>query len=135
MFSSIIAAALLMGAPAPGIQVDVGQVDSGRLPHLQSVDRPFPTTEAVRRVSGMLGQPGCAIAGQTRDRFDITVPYAVRLNPDGSANRVVVSDMKCPPLESFVGLIVLQMAENGDFRVNAPDRTRWYGSALNFNLQ
>ncbi len=109
-------------------------MDSARLPRLQAVDRPFPTPEAVRTVSDILGKPNCSV-GQSPTRFDVTVPYAVKLNPDGSANRVVVSDMRCPGLESFVGLIVLQMARDGDFRLNSTDRPRWYASTLNFNLE
>jgi len=135
MLASILAAALLMGAPAPELQVDVGHVDSQRLPALKAVVRAMPTPEMVNRVAAMIGSDGCSIRGQSRMHFDFDVPYAVQVNPDGSASHVVVGEMGCPALESYVGMLVLELARRGDFRASRSAAPRWYASSLNFNLQ
>jgi hypothetical protein len=135
MLSSILAAAFLMGAPPAELQVDVGHADWSALPPLRGVQRGVPTADMVTKVAAMLRGSGCAIPGQRAERFDFDVPYAVQVNPDGSAAHVVVGEMGCPALESYVGLIVLELARRGDFKASATAQARWYGSALNFNLQ
>jgi hypothetical protein len=135
MLASILAAALLMGAQTPELQVDVGHVNSQALPQLKAVQRAMPTPDMVNRVAAMIGSDGCAIRGQTRMHFDIDVPYAVQVNPDGTASHVVVGEMGCPALESYVGLLVLELARQGDFRASSARQPRWYASSLNFNLQ
>jgi hypothetical protein len=135
MLSSVLAAALLAGAPAPELQVDVGRANWEALPPLRGVQRAFPTAEMVDKVEAMLGQSDCRIRGQSRSRFDFDVPYAVQVNPDGSASHVIVADLGCPALESYVGLVVLELARQGDFRASGGSRAQWYASSINFNLQ
>jgi hypothetical protein len=135
MLSSVLAAAFLMGSPAPELQVDVGRVDWAALPPLRAVERAWPTADMVAKVEKMLGERNCSIPGQSQSRFDINVPYAVQVNPDGSATRVVVGEMGCPALESYVGLVVLELARRGDFRASGANNTKWYASTLNFNLR
>lgn len=135
MLASILAAALLIGSPAPELQVDVGHVDEQKLPPLKALPRAMPTAEMVNRVAAMIGSDGCAIRGQSRMHFDFDVPYAVQVNPDGTASHVVVGEMGCPALESYVGMLVLELARRGDFRASSIAQPRWYASSLNFNLQ
>ena len=135
MLSAILAAAFLAGAPAPELKVDVGQANWASLPQLRAVARGFPTADMVTKVHDMLGRDGCSVPGQRKVDFDFDVPYAVKVNPDGSADHVIVADMHCPPLESYVGLIVLELARRGDFRASAGSQPTWYASSLNFNLQ
>ena len=135
MLSTILAAAFLMGSPAPDLKVDVGHANWEALPPLRAVQRGFPTPDMVDKVEKMLGPGGCSIPGQSSSRFDITVPYAVKVNPDGSADHVIVADMHCPALESYVGLVVLELARRGDFRASGAGQAQWYASSLNFNLQ
>jgi hypothetical protein len=135
MLASILAAAFLMGSSAPELQVDVGRANWAAMPPLRGVRRAFPTSDMVTKVEDMIGRNGCSIPGQSKVRFDITVPYAVKVNPDGSADHVVVAEMGCPALESYVGLIVLELARKGDFRASGGAQPQWYSSSLNFNLQ
>ena len=139
MVGAILAALLFAGtqtpAPASELQVDVGRADWAKLPPLKAVARAMPTPEMVEKVENILRVGDCRIRGQSPAHFDITVPYAVQVNPDGTASHVVVADMGCPSLESYVGLIVLQLARNGDFRASGGRQKLWYGSSLNFNEQ
>jgi hypothetical protein len=134
MINALISAALLAGAPT-GIQVDVGQIKRNALPELKTTDRPLPTPTMVEDVEKMLASGKCRFSGQSPTRFDITVPYAVMVEPDGTSRRVVVQETGCKPLEAYVGLLVLEMARQGDFAKSAGPKTRWYASEINFNLQ
>ena len=134
MWISLLAG-LLMAAPAPGgIRVDVGRVNVAALPKLE-VSRELPTPAMVRRVEDILARDKCRFPGQTRDRFNIDVPYAVLVHPDGGAGRVVVTDLGCAELEALAGLIVLELARMGEFGATGYSKARWFGGKLNFNLQ
>jgi hypothetical protein len=134
MIISTLAALLLMSS-APGIQVDVGRIDRAGLPELPKVERMLPTPKMVDSVEQMLAEGECRIPGQSSKRFDIDVPYAVLVQPDGSAGRVVVTDMGCPPLETLTGLVVLELAREGSIKPTGEAKARWFWSKLNYNLQ
>lgn len=134
MLGSIFTALLLASANGP-IQVDVGRVEWSKMPALNAVERRLPTAEMVGNVEKMLVSGQCALKGQTARKFDITVPFAVLVEPDGSARRVVVGETGCAPLESYVGLVVLTRAEEGDFRPSGGAKARWYASELNFTQE
>ena len=129
-----IFAALLLGTSTGPIQVDVGRADWDKMPPLK-VERRLPTAAMVGQVEKILLNGGCRFEGQTARQFDITVPYAVLVEPDGGARRVVVGETGCAPLESYVGLVVLTMADEGDFRSSGQSTARWYASELNFTQE
>jgi hypothetical protein len=133
MINAMIAVALL--GSAPGGQVDVGRINQNSLPSLKAVERSLPTAGMVERVERILESGQCTLQGQTARRFDITVPYAVLVEPDGSAGRVVVQETGCEPLESYVGLVVLTLAREGDFAKSRGPQARWFTSEINFNLE
>jgi hypothetical protein len=134
MWSFILLAALAGPVTAPQ-QGDVGHTDWAKLPPLQAVDRSLPTVQMVDKVETMLASGNCKLRGQSPQRFDITIPYAALVKPDGGVEHVIVSETGCAELETFVGEIVLQLAREGDFHPTAQSQARWYGSKLNFNLQ
>ena len=135
MISTLVAALLMAGAPAAGLKVDVGRVNLSTLPELARSRRALPTADMIGRVEDMLRSGECRIPGQRSSRFNIDVPYAVLVQPDGSASRVVVGELGCEELESYVGLIILELARLGDFAETGETKAKWYGAKLNFNLQ
>jgi hypothetical protein len=130
-----IASMFLAGAAPSEIQVDVGQIKLASLPQAVRVERDLPTAQMVGEVERILGPGGCKLPGQSARSFDIDIPYAALVQPDGSVTRVVVGELGCSQLETFAGLVVLELARQGDFRKNAPEKARWYGDTLNFNLR
>ncbi len=130
-----ISTALLLASVSGPIQVDVGRANWTALPPLRAVERVIPSPDMVDRVETMLESGSCKIPGQSAKKFDITIPYAVLVEPDGQARRVVVAESGCPELETFVGVIVTAMAREGDFRPTREAKARWFASELNFNLQ
>ena len=135
MLAPILAAVLLLGPPSGPVQVDVGRAEWGKMPPLKRVDRRLPTPDMVGRVEKMLASGECVLPRQRPEKFDITVPYAVQVDPDGRPRRVVVAEAGCPALETYVGRLILAMAARGDFKPTGETRTRWFASALNFNLK
>jgi hypothetical protein len=73
--------------------------------------------------------------GQSPSKFDFDVPYAALVQPDGSVSRVVVGELGCSELESYAGLVVIELGRLGEFRAHAPQKAQWYGDTLNFNLR
>jgi hypothetical protein len=135
MIGPIIAAAMLLGPAAGPIQVDVGRADWDKMPRLKAVRRPLPTPDMVGRVQEMLASGQCVLPRQRAEKFDITIPYAVQVDPDGRARRAVVAETGCPILETYVGRLILAMGEQGDFKPTGEAKARWFASALNFNLK
>jgi hypothetical protein len=118
------------------VTVDVGRADWKSLPSLKTAGRPLPTPLMVEKVENLLASGKCKLKGQSANRFDITIPYAVLVKPDGSSNNVIVGETGCAELESLVGVVVLQLAREGEFRPSAGDKQpRWLASAINFNLE
>jgi hypothetical protein len=134
--SALIAAMLLAAAAQPEIRVDVGKFDLSALPALEQSGPQLPTPAMVARVEQILASGHCKIRGNTSRRFDIDVPFAIRFDSDGRANQVVVSDLGCPELETFTGIIALDLANRGHLSAAAADsKAKWFGSMLNFNQQ
>ncbi|HEX8526107.1 hypothetical protein [Allosphingosinicella sp.] len=133
MMSALLALAALASTPS-AIPVDAGRANWSDFPALARVERSLPTLGMVEEVETMLRDGQCRIAGQRPTNFDITVPYLVLVQPDGSAARIVVADMGCPDLEAYVGSIVTALSQAGDFRPTGQQRARWYASNINFNL-
>lgn len=119
---------LLMSA----VPVEVGRFDESQFPNAKKVDRRMPQAELVRRVDRILAFKECSIPGQTRDKYDIVVPYAVLMEPNGQASKVVVKDTGCAPIEVLVGQVANELIKAGDFRKNQNDVERWYVSEVYF---
>lgn len=135
MMISIVAALAMNGAtPAPA-RIEIGHAQWGKLPALARVERDLPIGAMVDRVEGILASKQCKLEGQSARRFEISVPYAVMLSADGKAQRVLVADMGCAPLEEMVGETVYQMSELGDFKNGRAQSGRWYADRIELILQ
>jgi len=129
--SALLAASSPRAAPLD-VAVDVGRFDPSGFPAATLRERRMPYDTMMRRVETILRERQCTLAGQTHRRFDISIPYVVKLEPDGTAIRFVVADLGCPQLESFAGQIVLELARAGDFRPTGAAEAEWYASELRF---
>lgn len=123
------------GLPRSGQALEVGSARWETMPALRERPANLPYRRLVSMVERMLQAEQCALPGQSARSFDIEVPFAVLVGPDGSASRVVVSQMSCTPLEEMVGLIALARAERGDFRPSGGAEPRWYRGRINFTLR
>src|SRR3954466_9049788 len=99
MILSLVTMFLAGAAPAE-IQVDVGQIKLASLPAAVRTERRLPTAEMVAKVEEILGPGGGQLPGQSAHKFDIDIPYAALVEPDGNVSRVVVGELGCSELES-----------------------------------
>lgn len=123
---------LLAMSAATAVPVEVGRFDESQFPNAKKVERRMPQAEMVRRVDRILAFKECSIPGQTRDKYDIVVPYAVLMEPNGTASKVVVKELGCAPIEVLVGQVANELIKAGDFRKNQTDVERWYVSEAYF---
>jgi len=110
--------ALLLLAAQASIPVEVGRFDPANFPHAKLIDRRMPEAELVQRVDTIIAAKQCTLPGQTKDRYDIVVPYAVMVGANETESRIVVKDMSCPPIETLVGEVANALVKAGDFRKN-----------------
>lgn len=122
---------LLFLASAASIPIDVGRFDPAEFPNATKIERRMPHAYMNERIEKVLAKGECRLAGQTAGRFDIAVPYAVLMGPQGAAKRVVVKDIGCPAIETWVGQIAVELAKAGDFRASGQGE-RWYVSEASF---
>ena len=133
---TILAAALLATPALIPEQIEVASNASwDAYPRLRTEELAIPSGDMVRRVQLMLQQNECDFDGQSARRFSININYAVMLDPQGNASRIIVQDVGCRPLELYVGRIAADILRSGYVRVSPPERASWYGNRINFNLQ
>jgi hypothetical protein len=126
----MLSALLLLAASS--IPIEVGKFDATKFPDAKKVERRMPQADLVRRVDTILGEKACALPGQSKDKYDIVVPYAVLIQPSGAPSKIVVKDIGCAPIETLVGQIASELAKAGDFRPGHSDTERWYVSEADF---
>ena len=124
---------LLMLASTPTYApIFVGEFDPAQFPDAQKVERRMPHADLNHRVEKILESGRCTISGQTKTKFDIVVPYAVRLEASGKPVKVVVKDIGCASIERLVGEIASELANAGDFKITHQSGERWYVSEAYF---
>ena len=128
--------AALAAAQAPDTStptLEVGQANWSQFDRL-GTRLEVPTATMIGAVQGILRSRACPRLPQRTDRFDFTVNYAVRFDANNRAERIVVQEMGCRPLEELVSGIVRDMIRYRMVDVPSTGAARWYGNAINFNL-
>lgn len=133
--AALNAATLLAVTPAysaaPQVAtIEVGSAQWDKMPALKvtsdRIDYPAVTTA----ISNMLESRLCKLAGQSSHRFDISVPYAVLVTPEGKAERVLVSETGCAALEDLVGEMAIAQSDAGVLLPTGDSRPRWYADTF-----
>jgi hypothetical protein len=120
----------LMIAAAASAPVQVGKFNPDAFPHAPKVDRRMPQGELTARADRIMASGACSLPGQTRDRYSITVPYAVLLQPSGAVSKVVVQEVGCPELELLTGQVANELSKAGDFKPTGAPGEQWYVSEV-----
>jgi len=132
---TLMAAAFLANTVSIPEQIGVGQANWAAYPRLVTEHIAVPNGDMVRRVQLMLQNDECEFEGQSARRFSVDVNYAVMMDPQGNATQIVVQDVGCRVLETYVGQIVRQILNSGYVRVTPPAEPSWYANRINFNLR
>ena len=134
VISLLAAAALSAQAAAAPERIEFGHANWDKFPRLERSGHPLPYAQMVEVAELVFDEKQCEIEGQCARRFDITIPYAVYLGADGKAERVLVKDLGCAPIQNLVGEVVYQLSELGDFEAG-DDAPRWYPDEMNLTLE
>ena len=119
---------------AVGQTIQVGSAKWETLPPLKEKEAHLPYSRLIPTVENMLRKGECKMPGQTAKSFDIVVPFAVLVEPDGKASRVLVPEEVCAPVGTLAGLVALSRARRGDYLPTNEPKARWYASSINFTV-
>lgn len=134
LFGSYALAAAVLLAGSPGVPVAIGNFQTASLPPLTKVERALPHSDMTKRVQKLLASGECRLQGQRPERFDVIVPYAIRLDSAATATKVVVHETGCQPLSMLVAQIVVAQAARGDFKMRPGAAEQWFGSDVYFKM-
>ncbi|HEY0413485.1 MAG TPA: hypothetical protein VGD66_10115 [Allosphingosinicella sp.] len=122
----------MLAAPAAAQTVETGRGDFAKFPALKKKNKPLELNRLIAWTSDILAKGQCKIRGQRPERFDIDVPYAALVEPDGTVKRIIIAEIGCPALETMVGSTVVEMVKRGDVKPTGQDQAYWYGSRIAF---
>ena len=113
---------------------DIGEGDWASYPALRTKAEDLPIGAMMARMETIISERQCAFRGQRADAFDVTVPWAMEIGPNGRVSRVIIADMGCRPLEEYVATLIQRMTNAGGVRIRGESRPGRYGSDFNFTL-
>jgi hypothetical protein len=123
---------LLLLAATTSAPVQVGNFNPTAFPKAVMRYRRMPQADLTDRADRIMAAGVCKFAGQDKNHYSITVPYAVQLTPTGEAVKVIVHEVGCPDLELLTGQVANELAKAGDFKpTNAPG-AQWYISEVSY---
>jgi hypothetical protein len=131
---SILAASMLMmtSVPAHAPTVETGVTDWAKLPKVKKKARALELSPLIDFAQKVLESGECKVPGMRPDRFDLDIPYAVLVEPDGAVKRIVIGETGCPGLNTLIGSTVYNWVQQGDFRPTGESEALWYGGRVAF---
>ncbi len=129
-----LAAALLLGSTAAtAATVEVATGDWSGLPVLKTRNFDSISPRAVGRIHEIVARGECTLPGQNKRKLDLTVPFAVHFQPNGTLDRVIIPRMNCEKIESIMGRVLLDLVESGEYKSTGENSEGWYRSAISFS--
>ena len=114
--------------------IELGSAPWEKLPELRARNSYLPYSLLVAEVHDILRKGECELPGQRPKDFDITVPYAILVEPDGTGRRVLVSPTDCEPIDVLAGAAAMARVSRGDILPTGGAEARWYKDSINFTL-
>ena len=123
---------LALAGPATAQRVEVAEGDWSNLPPMRFTDMDTISPEVVLRVQELVTSGECTLAGVSKRRIDMTVPFIVRFSPGGAVEHVVLRKLGCAKAEGVLAGAVLGLLKAGTFKPTGKNLTGWYRSELSF---
>ena len=118
-----------------GEVLQTGSANWDKMPDIKVRMTHVPYWQLVAITEEVLRTKQCSLDGQSAKSFDITVPYAALVEPNGKTSRVLVSGVGCPQIETLVGITVLSLSDRGEIKSTGEPKARWYDGRLNLTLK
>jgi hypothetical protein len=74
----------------------------------------------------------CKVEGMSPKKFDVDVPYAVLVEPDGSVSQIMIPEMGCPALNTIIGSTVVELSRKGMFKPTGLAQAAWFRDRIAF---
>ena len=135
MSLTLLMMALQTAQPAPPTEptIEVGRATWNGFERLNS-RLSLPTVRMIDMVQDILRSRQCPSISQPVNEFNITLNYAVHFDAANRAQRIVVEEIGCRPLELLVAGTVRDIIRHRFVDVPNTGTARWYGNSINFNL-
>lgn len=129
-----VAAAVTLGfAPlqaASAAVVEVATGDWSSIHWMKSRSFNIISADAVERVHRAFAKGECKLAGQTKKRLNLTVPFLVQYGSGGALQRVVLRKLGCPTVESILGGVLLEQVRGKEYQPTEQNPAGWYRGEL-----
>lgn len=127
MMRFLVLAAAISSAPASAATIEVASGDWSNIPEIAYKGYPRVPLETAFRIQQSLANGECSLPGQSEDKFDLTVPFLVRFEPDGGVDKVVLQRLGCDRAESLTGQVLVKIIEAGGYKPSTKvNATGWY---------
>jgi hypothetical protein len=126
--------AMCLAAPALAQSVEVAEGNWAGIPEVKPYDPNVRIADdTMKRIERIVQTGDCPAIGR-RDRVRLNAPFLVQFGPRGKAEKVVVKRLGCPEVESIVGSVVLARLKDGFYKPTGENRTGWYRSAIEYQM-
>ena len=122
----LAAALLLVAAPASAQTVEFASGDWRNIPEMRTEPGAAVDSNAVAAIAEMIDRGECTIPGQRRGELDMTVPFLVLFETNGSIERLVIHQLGCARAEGVLAGAVLRMVQHGMFEPVGGRREGWF---------
>jgi hypothetical protein len=130
---ALIAAALLAASgAASAMTVETASGDWSEIPLLKA--RGYSLNDrVVARIHELVETGACAIEGQSKKKLDMTIPFLVHYQKDGTPDRLVLGKIGCAEAEGVIGGALVVLIDQGNYRSTGRNQTGWYRSQVSFS--
>jgi hypothetical protein len=128
----LLLALLMLAVPATAQTVETGRADWDKFPRVKKKQRPLDVSRLSDWAESVLSSGECRVPGMSPDKFDIDIPYAALVEPDGTVKRVIMADAGCPGLNTMVGSTIYDWVQRGDFKPTGKKEPLWFAGRVAF---
>jgi hypothetical protein len=126
-------AAAITSMPLTAATIEVASGDWSNIPEMSYKGYPRVPLEAALRIQESLASGECTVPGQSDEKFDLSVPFLVRFEPDGAVEKLVLQRVGCDPIESVAGQMALKIVQAGGYKPSKQkNATGWYRGTIRF---
>ena len=132
MLAALISAMMMTSTPATLPTVETGVTEWSKLPKVKKRDRALELSPMIDWTQKALASGECKIKGMNERKFDVDVPYAVLVEPNGTVKRIVIAETGCSSLNTLIGSTIFDWVQKGDFKPTGEDEPLWFGDRIAF---
>ena len=125
-------ALLVLAGPATAQKIEVAEGDWSNVPATRFVGLETMSPEVLLKVQQLVADGECTLAGVSKRRIDMTVPFLVHFSPTGAVEHVVLRRLNCEKAEGVLAGALLAMLNSGAAKPRAKNLSGWYRSELSF---